>query len=163
MWLGQGCSRVNSESRLNIGGDSVPALSTDRHPIAPVGSSLVGGTRDHWEMGTIIVPIDGTEHHPHYTLAQPNYSSSGRANGAYPTALSALDLGSPAGPQVWEAAAAPFHCAADIALFLPRAFVTSPNRVVISPSEPFQRYREHAVDAAPSLAPEPAMITPPAE
>lgn len=158
MWLGQGCGSVNQGSRLTIGGESVPALTSGGDRIAPAGASLVGGTRDHWEAQTIVVPVDGTEHHPHYTLAQPNYSESARAMGVYPTAESALDLASPARPRVWEAVAAPFHGAADIVMLIPRAIQTSPRCVATSPSEPFQRYREGEGDEAPVLVPEPATI-----
>ncbi|MBL8745168.1 MAG: hypothetical protein JNK58_02300 [Phycisphaerae bacterium] len=163
MWLGQGCGAVNRDSRVTIGGEVVPALTLNDDHMSPAGPSLVAGARDHWEAGTIVVPIDGTEHHPHYTSLSPDYSHTRRSDGVFPSAESALILSSPAGPQVCEAIAAPFHCAADIVMFIPRAVMTPPMRVVISPSEPFERYRERPELPTPPLSPEPAPIDPPSE
>ena len=161
LWLGQGCASVN-ENRLTIGGEAIPAFTDGEQPTEASGPSLIAGTRDHWEAMTIVVPVDGTEHQPTYTSLSPNYSKTPRATGAHPTADSALDLASPACPQAWEVVAAPFHSAADILMFIPRAIGAPPWSVTASPSERFQRYHAGYAEA-PTLTPEPAPITPPTE
>ncbi len=147
--LGAGCARVNND-RLTIGGETMPAIAALSSPRdsgsearwQASGPSLLAGARDHWEPTAIIVPIDATAHHPHYTTTHPTYSRSPRARGVYPTAESALDLGAPAGPQAWELVAASFHAAADVILFIPRAVVAPPCSPTTSPSEPFERFRD---------------------
>lgn len=162
MWLGQGCAVVDND-RTTIGGDEVPALRGHAQrggtgATAADGPSLVAGSRDHWENAPIVVPIDGTKHHPHYTPAQPNYSSSTRSRGAYPTAESSLTLGSDAGLQAWEMIAAPFHGAADVVLFLPRAVLMPPGSVMSSPVDAMERHRD-GTEVSPALVPEAAPIT----
>jgi len=167
MWLGQGCTRTIND-RTTVGGDSILTLTPTAARTTPsmqpsTGPSLIDGQRTHWEPQTIVVEMDGVEHQPHYTTSQPNYSRSMRAVGDYPTASSALTLGSELGPQVSEALAAPFHAATDVVLFIPRAFGQPPCMITLSPVDRMQRYQNGSEIKSPTLETEVVPIQPVAE
>lgn len=156
-----GCARIDND-RLTVGGEALPAIGggVDDPLLPAAGPSVVNGSREHWERASIVVGVDGTEHHPHFTSGQPNYSRSPRACGMYPERDSAAALGGPAWPLVWEGVAAPFHAAAEVILFIPRMFDSPPCGLTRSPVDSLERYREGASPMwePPELTPERAPI-----
>lgn len=159
-----GCQSIDND-RLTVG-DHVPPTfipaddrAADR--LAPAtGPSLTGIERTNWNASEIVVATDGVQHHPRWTSAQPAYTKTPRSRGLYPTADTALSLDRADGAEAAEAAAAPFHAASDVILFIPRMFSHGPCEVRISPAEPYERSTSIDRDAPPALEPAPVETVP---
>ncbi|MDX2116026.1 MAG: hypothetical protein SFZ24_10485 [Planctomycetota bacterium] len=151
MWS---CESIDND-RLTVGREASPSLEpAGAHGLLEQagGPSLVSGGRGHWEEQQIIVRVDGTEHHPHYTTPSPRYAKTERALGRHPTAETALELKDTSGAEVAEAAAGPFHAATDVIMLIPRMIATPPGKVIASPVVAYQR--GSAADAPGGDSPE---------
>lgn len=139
---------VPANDRLAIG-DSVRLEALTPQPAAaPAGPSeqivtpsLTGISRENWERTEILLPVDGTVHHPIYARRTMWADQAARQRGMNPTAASALELyaGSEE-QQEYEALNNQFRAVTDVVLLLPRMLAWRPWGLRESPDEAYQRY-----------------------
>jgi len=106
--------------------------------------SVVGVSRDNWEIMPVTVPNDRIAHQPIYTHNLHENTEPPRNRGQFPTTRSSLDLSVPESGemQVLEAIEAPFAAVTDIVLFLPRAIMNQPWETTRTGSQPYRRAPE---------------------
>ena len=119
--------------------------------------SLVSLDRSNWGATVIEVPSDFSAHQPRLASNYINKESSPRAQGKYPTERTALGLGTDRhnDEQILEAAAAPFVCAGDILLMVPRAVAEMRSRQPTrTGGEGYARTPNNVVIVNPSVEPD---------
>ena len=104
--------------------------------------------RGDWEPVDFRLPVDGTVHNA-LLKSEPSFGDEQpRAHGLYPTAESALDLGSDRGADAWRGVVEPFRAVVDLAIMPVRAF-TDPAWGKRQSASNFKRWRSGAWYAGP--------------
>jgi hypothetical protein len=118
-----------------------PAATATKPSEQVIVPSLTGVSRANWERTEILLPVDGTAHHPIYARRTTWADKAARQRGMNPTATSALELyaGSEE-QQEYEALNNQFRAITDVVLLLPRMLGWRPWQSRASPDEAYQRY-----------------------
>lgn len=147
---------------------SAPVFGAAGPVAAKDAAPSITGIDRNWSETPVIVPNDLPAHQPRMTWSYLA-SDTPRARGQYPTAQSALALGSERhnNEQVKEALVAPFVAAGDVVLAIPR-FIAShridrPTRTSAWPYERMPRREALTTDPISAEAPKPPAATPAAE
>jgi hypothetical protein len=125
-----------------------------------IAPSLTGISRANWEPTQILIPVDGTAHHPIYARRTTWADKTARQRGMNPTATSALELYSGSEQQQeYEALNNQARALSDVVLMLPRMLAWRPWGLRASPDEAYQRYW-HPERPEPAATSGPQSITP---
>jgi hypothetical protein len=120
------------------------------YPAFPEGRrSLTSLDRSNWTEKTILVPVDGVGHRPHYAESVQLKNSTARQRGEFPTALSALEVtGGFTDEQLVETFTQPLVIFGS-AVILPARLLIDPQwNVRYSPNRSYDRWPEPGSDPA---------------
>jgi hypothetical protein len=148
--IGNGDGRRDSYKPAAFSQAPVRSEPESKTPPAP---SVVAIDRNNWDVLRVEVPNDRVAHQPIYTNSLYANNDVARNRGLYPTASSAnqLKATSSEDAQILEAAEAPFAAAADIILFIPRAFMDAPWDPVRTGFQPYRRAPNPRASVSPVL------------
>lgn len=147
---------------------TAPVYMSDSVAAVKDSKPSVTGIDREWTETPLLVPNDLPAHQPRMTWSALT-TDTPRSRGQYPTAQSALSLGSERhnNEQVKEAFIAPFVAASDMVLALPRFFAEHrpkrPTRTGMWPYERQPRREALTTDPVSALPPPPAPPSAPAQ
>lgn len=120
------------------------------YPAFPEGRrSLTSLDRSNWTEKTILVPVDGVGHRPHYAVSLQLKNSTARQRGEFPTALSALELtGGYTDEQLVESFDQPLIILGSAVILPVRMLIDPQWNVRYSPKRSYDRWPEPGIDAA---------------